>query len=130
MPHAYKQKHRKQTFNAHQEQEQLKADYRDIRRECCTLACELEDQEEANDALKESFAARLAATPRIVESLRAKIHRKLDSFEETCDEMPPGELGSTFKNVHDYIATRCDYLCIALSASRYRGEMPSSDFRL
>ena len=43
-----------------------------------------------NDALKESLAARLAATPRTVESLVlcAKIHMKLDRFEETYDEMP------------------------------------------
>ena len=53
-----------------QEQEQLKADNRDIRRECrdirrecCALACELEDQEAEHDALK-SLAARLAATSR------------------------------------------------------------------
>ena len=100
-----------------QEQDQLKADYRDIRRECCTfkLACELEDQEAANDALKESLAARPAATPRTVESLCTKIHMKLDSFEETYDEMPPRELDRTFKKMHDYIATRCDSLCLALS---------------
>ena len=122
-----------------QEQEQaccgIRRDYCDIRRECCTLACELEDQEAANDALKESLAARLAATSCTVESqyMCAKIHMKLDSFEETYDEMPPRELSRTFKKMHDYInyiATRCDSLCLALSSSRYGGEMSSSELRL
>ena len=130
MPPQYKQKHRVQTFNALQEQEQLKADYRGIRRECCTLACELEDQEAANDALKESLAARLAATSRAVESLCAKVHIKLDTFEDTYDEMSPRELSRAFEKLHDCIMTRCDSICLSLSSSRYRGEMSSSDLRL
>ena len=117
-----------------QEQEQaycnIRRDYRDIRRECCTLACELEDQEAANDALKESLAARLAATSRAVESLCAKVHIKLDTFEDTYDEMSPRELSRAFEKLHDCIMTRCDSICLSLSSSRYRGEMSSSDLRL
>jgi hypothetical protein len=83
-----------------QEQEQayfdIRRDYCDIRRECCTLACELEDQEAANDALKDSLAARPAATSRAVESLCAKVHIKLDTFEDTYDEMSPRELSRAF----------------------------------
>ena len=108
----------------------IRRDYRDIRRECCTLACELEDQEAANDALKESLAARLAATSRAVESLCAKVHIKLDTFEDTYDEMSPRELSRAFEKLHDCIMTRCDSLCLSLSSSRYRGEMSSSDLRL
>jgi hypothetical protein len=63
-----------------------------------TLACELKDQEAANDALKESLAARLAATPRAVGSLCAKVHIELGTFEDTYDEMPPRELSRAFGN--------------------------------
>ena len=47
--------------------------------------------------LKDSPAARLAATSRTVESLCAKIHMKLDSFEETYDELSPRELSRTLQ---------------------------------
>ena len=127
--HAHEQKH-KRTADALQEAGQLKADNGDMRRNCRALTRELELQQAETAALEKSLASRLYATSRAVESLCAKVHIKLDKFEDTYDEMSPRELSRAFEKLHDCIMTRCDSICLSLSSSRYRGEMSSSDLRL